>query len=191
MKIGIDFDDCLVNYFPPLIEHLNNVFGTTYEVRDIFSFDLEKVWKVDSQTMRKSLADFYLYEKDLDIQPVNGALDAIRKLKEKNELIIITGRPDSTYDFVHGWLEKHLPNTFDKIIFTNQFFGARREKVSICIEEGVGAFIDDNLQNVLDTAKERIIKCFLMDASWNQEPIPEYVSRVKSWEEIVDGLNLY
>jgi uncharacterized HAD superfamily protein len=184
MKIGIDFDDCLIDYFPALIKKLNESFETSFTRKDMHSFDLEKVWNVDRDVMLEKISEFYSREHDESIMPVFGALEAINKLKEKNELVIITGRPDSTNDFVKKWIEKHFPDSFNKIIHTNQFFGVHREKSKVAKEEGIEIFIDDNLENVLSVSKEGIV-CFLMDTPWNQGEIPLAVERVKSWNEIV------
>ncbi|MEI8338157.1 MAG: hypothetical protein WCF92_03370 [bacterium] len=188
MKIGIDFDDCIVNLCPALIDFYNKIDGTAYSVADSESFDLGNLWKIDTETANERCLNFLLHEEKLNIAPVFGVVDALNKLKEKHELIIVTGRPEATKDFMVRWLNKHSINFFSEIIFSSQFNGEKRGKAEICIDEKVDIFIDDNLQNILDIAKEKI-KCFLMDTPWNQELVPEYAIRVKGWKEIMEEIN--
>ncbi len=188
MKIAIDFDDCLIDSCPTVIEHINKIVGTSFRKEDIFSLRFEDVWNIDKKIIQDGVLDFYLIEDSLDLLPVNGAIEAVNKLKEKHELIIITGRPDHTDPFVSKWLEKNLPGVFKKIIYTNQFHGMKKEKAVVCKEEGVEIFIDDFMKNFLNTAKQEI-KCFLIDNPWNQGEIAENVKRVKEWKEIVEEID--
>ncbi len=187
MKIGIDFDDCLADYCKVLIDHYNKIDGTSYKIEDAITWDLGYLWGMDEKSAIDRCINFYPKEKGIEILPVYGAIEAINKLK-KNELIIITGRPDTTLNFVVEWLQKHSINVFSKIIFSNQFNGEKRGKAEICKDEEVEVFIDDHLGNVINTSKTGI-KCFLMDMPWNQGDIPSTVERVESWDEIVERIN--
>ncbi len=190
MKIAIDFDDCLVDSFPSVIKYLNEIAGTSYKRVDIFSLNFDEIWGIDKKESAKRMLDFYMTEDEKDLLPLDGAIEAINKLKEKHELIIITGRPDHTHPFVSKWIEKNLPGVFQKIIHTNQFQGMKKEKSLVCKEEEeVEVFIDDHLDNVLSTSEEGI-ECFLMDNPWNKGELPENVKRVKNWNEIIKDLSL-
>ena len=188
MKIAIDFDDCIVDSCPLVIEHLNKIAGTSLKREDIFSMYFVDVWKIDEKVIKEGILNLYSIENENDFLPIKGAIEAINKLNEKHELIIITGRPEHTSCFVNKWLEKHLPNVFKKIIYTNQHFGVKKEKALVCEEEGVEIFIDDYDKNVFSVS-EKNIRCFLIDNPWNQGEIPENVKRVKGWEEIVEEVH--
>ena len=187
MKIGIDFDDCIADLAPVLIDYYNKIDGTSHKIGDVVSWDLDGLWKMDRKSAQERCFNFYPQEEGIEIPPVHGTVEAIQKLRKNNELIIITGRPEATLDFVTEWLKNHSIDLFDKIIFSNQFNGEKRGKAEICRDEEVDVFIDDNFQNILEVSKEKI-KCFLMDAPWNQGLVPEYATRVKGWGEVVEGI---
>ena len=189
MKIGIDFDDCIADFAPFLIDYYNKIDGTSHKIEDVTSWELDGLWKMDIKSARDRCFNFYPQEVGIEIPPVHGAVQAIQKLKEKNELIIITGRPEATLSFVVDWLKKHSLDVFSKIIFSDQFNGEKRKKAEICKDEKVDIFIDDSLKNILDISKEGI-KCFLIDTPWNQGELPENVKRVKGWGEIVKGIKV-
>ena len=51
MKIGVDLDDVLIDLNRSLSLFHNAKFGTTYDIEDVRSFELEKVWNCTTEEM--------------------------------------------------------------------------------------------------------------------------------------------
>lgn len=185
--IAVDFDDVLMDFFPSMIDFFNAKENTNHKKEDLKSFYLESIWNCTKEEALDKILHFYELEKDLDLKPIHGSIDAIRKIKEKNNLIVITGRPKHTLKYMQDWLGKHYPGIFDDIFFTNFFFGGKKTKSEICREVGAEIIIDDSLI-FIENASEHGVQALLFNAPWNQGELPENVTRVHSWGEILDYL---
>jgi uncharacterized HAD superfamily protein len=62
-----------------------------------------------------------------------------------------------------------------------------RPKSEVCIELGVSYLIDDNLTAVTQTSAFGIKALLFGDYPWNQaKELPEGVTRVKNWQEVLE-----
>ncbi len=189
-KIGIDFDDVLMDFNDALFAYHNPIYGTNFTKEDVKSFDLELTWGCTREEAIKRCFEFYNAHSHYNANTVEGATQAIKRLSNDHDLIVVTSRPDSIKDQTINWLEKNFPKTFSQVIFTNHYHGdvsKRISKADVCKVEGIQIFIDDNMDNALALAKEGI-NTFLFDAPWNQGEIPENMTRVYSWEELVSRI---
>ena len=139
--IAFDCDDVVVATGVPLIEHYNQLHGTDVKPEEFYSKDYEHVWRADPETATRDLFAYLLTDAYRQQAPMNGAVETLRKLAENYTLYIVTGRPDETERATHEWINKYLPNVFEKIVFTNFFKlsdskGALRTKADVCKELG-------------------------------------------------------
>ena len=185
--IAVDFDDVLIDFFPAMVEFFNLRENTSYKKEDLRTFYISQFWNWTPDETRKNILDFYEVEKSYDIKNVAGSVEGIKKLKENNDLIVITGRPSHTLDFMKGWLDEYFPDIFKDIYFTNFFFGGEKSKSEICREVGAEVMIDDSISFIEDAAKHGI-QALLFNSPWNQGELPQNVTRVHSWNEIVAHL---
>ena len=112
----------------------------------------------------------------------------IAKLKETNEIYIITARnedglPPESYghmqEMVVNWL-KHQNIAYDKIIFT------KGSKLPYCLENNIDVMIEDSPRNILDISSKVPVLCF--DNQYNEKMDGENITRVYSWYDILKKL---
>lgn len=189
MIIGFDLDDVLLGFFDALHPYCNIRYGTDCQRNDLVSFDLPKLWGISKEEAIKRVADFYQSPEHWDAKPIDGAIEKIKKLKQHHKLHVITAKPEELKNKTLEWLDKHFPQMFDGIHFTNHYHGSglKRTKGEVCRELNIEFFVDDFLENVNDVANSGI-PALLFDAPWNQGEIKSLVTRVYSWDEIAEIL---
>lgn len=188
-KLGVDFDDVLV----PTNEHMciwhNRVYGTSYQVKDVITYDLQHLWGCSDDEVLQRIHKFHATQDHALMQPVELAPDAIEYLLCQGiESTIVTSRELSQREFTMQLVRKHFPLLQDQICFSaSEVDGkiVRKSKKQICQELGIDYFVEDSLGHVYSVA-ELSIPILLFDRPWNQTAdLPKNVTRVYSWDEIV------
>lgn len=192
MTIGFDLDNVLLNLNDALCLYHNTTYGTKYEKEHMTSFELNEVWNCTKEEAIKRVFDFYQSPEHWNALPVNGAIEGIKNLKQYHNLHVITAKPEELKDKTSKWLNKHFPQMFDGIHFTNYYNGngPKRTKGEVCRELNIEFFVDDFLENVNDVSSLGI-PTLLFDAPWNHGEINPPIRRVYSWDEIVEILLEY
>lgn len=187
--IGFDLDEVLLDFNNAFCSYHNRVYGTNLRRSDLIVFEYEKIINCSKEEVIKRVVDFYTSPEHLNTKPMDGAVEVINKLKDDNTLIIITSKPEMLREETLKWINKYFPNSFKDVFFTNHFYGngLRRSKGDVCKEVGVDMFIDDNLEN-LENVLSMGIPALLFDAPWNQYASKYPMTRVKSWNEILEIL---
>jgi 5'(3')-deoxyribonucleotidase len=188
MKIGIDLDEVLVDFLPAFIEYHNATYHTSLKRDDFFSYQYYEVFGGTLEETMRKVYDFHQTPYFKNMKPIAGTQEAISLLKEGNELFIITSRQDSVKEITIQWINEYFPNSFNDIILTNNhsFSGDVKTKREYCDLLKIDALIDDQVYYALEClAPNR--KIFLLDCPWNQSAeLPPGISRVYSWQEIID-----
>jgi uncharacterized HAD superfamily protein len=128
----------------------------------------------------------------VSIVPVNNeyhldfANEIYKKLKEKNDLFIITARDENLSDQTFLLIKEHFPESFRGVHFLHKNSeNILGDKGLVCTDLAIDIFIEDSLKNATHTG-EAGVKTLLFDAPWNRiNVLPENVKRVFSWEEII------
>ena len=192
MKIGIDIDNTLTeiqeelnkaafkyaitlgkkinNYDNPMEDIKNN--GDTYRKKFQFTYEELKYFLKDIQENITNNAS-----------PRANAKEVIDKLKKDgNEIYIITARDsefhDDPYKYSKDWLDKNKIY-YDKLIVN------AREKSSVCKNEKIDLFIDDQLNNCLSVQNAGIQTIMITDKTYNYDKIKQ----LKDWNEIYNYIN--
>ena len=188
MLIGVDLDDVLADFITPLIKFHNQTYGTKLTKDEFNSYDFWEVWGGTREEAIQKVYNFHNTPFFTNIKPTPSSIEAIDTLKKDNELVIITSRQNSVIKPTREWVNQHFPNCFSEIYFTNHYSltGQQIKKSTICSTLSVGILVEDSLVYALDClSKEREV--ILIDQPWNQQEIlPKGISRVKSWEEVVN-----
>ncbi|MHB1127754.1 MAG: 5' nucleotidase, NT5C type [Bacillota bacterium] len=176
MHIGVDIDGVLGDILTITVAELNSAYGKELGVKDICDYDLSRVYGVS----REELIDFFKDKEYLlfDImQPMPGAVLAMKMLKERHSVHIVTARPEFQRAGTEKWLRRHgVP--YDSLLLLGN-----HDKRGVCLELGIEVFVEDRLQNALDLSAEGI-RVMLMDAPHNQGELPHMIYRMHSWDEI-------
>jgi uncharacterized HAD superfamily protein len=191
MRIGIDFDETLVDSMKAIIKLHNEQYGTHYKKDDVTEYHVENIWGGTKEEWTAKLDDFLSAKNTAHFDPIPGAIPAIDALKSAgHELYIITARGDSDVEATELWLTKHFPSTFEGVHYghvRSDDPAKRRKKADMCKELGIELMIDDHI-SVAKNCSEEGIRVLLLDEPWNQGELPPGVARVYSWEEIVKKL---
>jgi uncharacterized HAD superfamily protein len=191
MRIGVDVDGVLADSVTAFLGWHNRVYGTNYTFEQVTDFDLSKLWGGTNEESVQKIITCYTSPEFEAVQPVLGAVEAIKKLAKDHELIIITARPASMIETTKNWICMFFPEMFDDIYFNDCLkstgvYGKKQEQMK---EAKIELLIDDALKNV-SISSEIGIPSLLLDYPWNQsDDLPKGVTRVKNWKEIVEIIN--
>lgn len=186
MKIGIDLDDVLGQFIPALIEFHNNKYGTDIKFEKFNSYKFWEVWGGNMEEAIQKVYDFHKTPYFKNIKTIDGAEEVLNRLKENNELYIVTSRQEDVIKETEEWVDKNFPKIFKKIYFTNQYSrsGIETTKQKVCDDLDMDILIEDNLKYAEECSRPDR-KIFLFDKPWNQsEKLPPNVKRIYSWKEI-------
>lgn len=187
MKIGIDFDDVVIDSTPAMHEYHNRVRQTSIEREKIVDYRLEKMWNCSVDEALEFAYNFQQEPEHLSILPIVGAIEGIKELCKKHTLYLITGRPKHIAGPVHNWIKKHIPEVFKEIIFTSHYSTKGGiTKADVCRKKGIKIFIDDYPGFVSEMSNSDI-KVLILDTPWNknEKNLPKNFIRVHSWGEIL------
>jgi len=185
MKIAIDLDEIIAGFLDALIKYHNDSYKTTYHKSDFFSYEF---WKVIGGTREEAIDKVYGFHDSHffnEIKPLDGAIEAVKKLKQNNELYLITSRQDDFKEKTRTWIEKYLSNTFEEILHSNAYprNGISQKKSDLCDSLNVYALIEDNLDYIIECMKPDR-KMILFRYPWNeQRKKPKGIYAVSGWNE--------
>lgn len=189
--IGVDFDDVIVATNRAVALWHNRVYGTSYEVKDVRSWELSEVWQCTREEAYDRINGFFVSEEHSATESVCSAVQSLMSLCGSNELHIITARTTAFLDIHLELAGQHVPFLLDRFNFINTVTDAglvKRKKSEVCLSLGVEVFIEDHLDYAYDVASVGV-PVLLFDNPWNQtDDLPPNVERVYSWNEIVEIL---
>lgn len=188
-NLGLDFDDILFDFNNKYCHFINDKYGTNLCFDDIYTYDMDIVWKIDKSEVIRRVEEFILSQAHEEVFPVPGAVDALRDLSKSYNLHVITSRNEKFRDKTVNWLNKHFPNVFNKVHFTN-FYETNEKKVNksnVCKENSISIMVEDAPVHAEDLALNGI-EVLMLDKPWNRVETHRLVKRVASWQEIVARL---
>ena len=187
--LAIDIDEVLGFHNEALADHHNELYGTAHTV-DEYHDDWGLIWGVDEHEAERRADVWHDSVHWENIQPIPGALDAVKKLKEKYDLVILTGRAGKLADKTHEWLDKHYPGLFEKALFVGLYEeGKGKTKADIAVEHNVQVLVDDNLEQVIACNNIGIQSILFGEYNWNKTNIlPVGVVRALNWEQVLNIL---
>lgn len=192
MKIGIDLDGVVVDIMSPFIEYHNGKYKSEFTYESVTDHSFWIPWKLSREEGNRRLLEFMDECEFSVVKPQDGAIEAIRKLAEEHELVVVTSRPETYSKKTLDWIEHHLPGVFKKVNFTYQtpFVEGVVRKSLICKSEGVDVLIEDYPTNVLGCAGV-CKKVLMFNQPWNQsvKELPGNVERVKNWSDVLERVN--
>jgi 5'(3')-deoxyribonucleotidase len=189
--LAVDFDDVVAGFNAAFVQYHNEQFGTAITYEGIYTYDMPLLYGSDIPTNHRRVMEFCHYYHD-QIEPIEGALENLRKLKKRYRLEIVTSRCESIRRITFGWNRVRAPRLFAAAHFTNgfatRFPERRRSKLEVCNTIGAVALVDDAVSHANEVA-EGGISVFLPTRPWNKEAeLHEGVIRVTDWDEITKQL---
>lgn len=186
--LAVDIDDVIYPFVPSLIDYLDSNHKVKMSHEDFVEYDIRKVWGGGPEEAEE-IFQKYIKDSGIEIAPIKGAQQAIRKLAENYEIVIMTSRSSKNFPKTEAWLTQHFPDIFREVhLLGNKYDDDRyRRKAEVCKELGVHCLIDDHLPHVLETNEVGIKTLLFGDYPWNQiHELPEEITRVHSWREVLE-----
>jgi len=178
MRIGIDIDDVLAQFNKQWLHYYNKTYGTNYQYEDMIDYDFSKVYTdATGEEIFNRVFDFYKSPEFDEVIPVEGSQDGVKAIQD-HELFVITSRNEDLQAETLDWLSKYFHNSFDEVIFTNNFTQnvnhKARPKSEVGKELGLHYMVED------------AIKVLLLDRPWNRNSTPhDNISKVQTWSDVV------
>ena len=191
MLIAVDCDDVLADSMGVFIDYYNKYYNKSLTKNHFFTNLWWEVMEDKQDIVIGRYLDFIKSNYFDNIKPVLGAKEALKKLKQKHELIVVTGRPNSILKKTERWIENYFAGMFNGIYSTNLHFtsGKGLTKGDIFKEKKVDLLIDDYVEFGYECVANNI-NVLLMDQPWNsQAELPQGITRVKSWQDILDKID--
>lgn len=177
MKIGIDIDNTITDTLPILKQYCkkyneevvkrnlkeNEEGYTSYTLYD---------WTKEEND---GFCENYLPEAMKQVKTKRGAVEIIQKLKEKNDIYIITARSEKRYEMTRVFLQaNHIP--YDNLMIDC------KNKAEVCKKNGIEVMIEDEPPHI-----ESISNCIpviVFEEPYNKNCKGDNVYKVKSWNEV-------
>jgi len=193
-RVGVDIDDVIVPAAPHILDTYNAFYGTTLQLHEYYTRDLEKFGVDELSVAIQRVNDIVASDEFLSMPPLEEAVEALGEIAEKRDEFGITGRPTIIEAATNRWLLEHFTDyPFQEVVFTNYFpvDGAiMRSKADVCKELGIDYMIEDHLDHALSIAAAGIKVILFGSYPWNQhDDLPDNVTRVEGWPEVVDYFN--
>lgn len=192
--IAIDIDDVLADSTESLRLSVNSKHGVDltkqhYRIPGPHKKYYERVWEANG-IGDKAVYDDFDAEMILDqshVAIVDGADAAIKRLKEKYDVILITARPDSWGKATRGWFKKNFGGDIELYFSQGYFNETGKTKGQLCKEFGAEWLIDDVPDNCQTALDEGVGAILFGEYGWH-ENIPDNLVQCKTWDEAVEFL---
>lgn len=193
MKIGIDLDEVLGPFTEPFMNFHNKKYGTRILLNQVNNYDFHSLLGITEEESIGRVYRFYESDEFYSIKPLDGAVEAIETLHEiGHHLELITARPKIMEVKTRNWINKYFPDKFSNIHITNSYAleGTSVKKSEVCKKQNIPLIIDDSPHHAIDCASAGV-DAILLNYPWNLNvAMPENVTRVNSWKEIIEILQL-
>jgi len=185
LRIGVDVDDVLVESLPAYLELFRRRFGREVKIEEAAWEIFRRFPEIPAEEIRGFYAE--LEQTDfLGRRPVyQEAVIGVRTLAAAgHRLFVVTGRLAQHQDHTRRMLEgAGLLGLFEDLVHRDGESLAGY-KPRVLRELGLQLHIEDELDMARAVA-EVPVPVLLFDRPWNQGELPEGVTRVGDWEQVV------
>ena len=193
MKIYVDYDDCLCETARAFTGIAARLFGKNVPYEDVRFFNLQDTFRLTDEEYIQLMAEGHRPEVLLSYEETPGASAVINEwIDQGHEVLIITGRPYSSYEPSRRWLDEHglkradlyHLNKYgrDSLIYSGDYSleleDYYRMRFDLAVEDSPAAF------RYFDHMPD--LNVLVYDRPWNREcelPGGNY-NRCKDWDDI-------
>lgn len=188
--IAVDVDEVLLPLHRHFLDHHNAVYGTDFVYPDpLGRYLLQEFTGEDGAVVIEKLQKFYASGETRHLQPLPGAVKAIKRLSKRYDLVIISNQQQFQGEYTKVVLREQFDEIFREVYFTaSPIPGHRPElKSELCKRVGARYLIDDALKNALHCAAEGIEVILFGDYYWNRhESLPGGIARCRDWPAVLE-----
>ncbi|MGV9002015.1 MAG: 5' nucleotidase, NT5C type [Candidatus Saccharimonadaceae bacterium] len=195
--ISVDIDDVLAHSAQAFVDFANTTRGSQLTVDD-YEDNWLHVLGLDPIAGMPELGRFAdAYHETIINHRSIEAYDALVRLKQKYDLIIVTARRSSTKGDTLAWVQREFPGIFlqDKIFFAGMFDiitenSHHMTKGQLLKDLGADYHIDDQPKHCIGALEQGIQPLLFGDYSWNRSvEVPEGMVRVHDWRGVLEYFN--
>lgn len=185
LRIGVDVDDVLAESLPGYLEAFQRYFGHKVRVEDA-------AWEIFRRYPEIPDGRMWGFFEELEATDFLGtrpvyreAVDAIRTLAAKgHRLVVVTGRLLTHREHTRRLLDgAGIGRLFEELAHRDGE-AASEYKPRVVRERRLDLLIEDELHVAMATAASAA-PVLLFDRPWNQGALPNAVTRVRSWGEVL------
>jgi 5'(3')-deoxyribonucleotidase len=174
MRIAVDVDGVIADRIGSIVDRVADRYGVPLDPTDVDEYDFS-IPGADADIHEVIEASTRDPDHLLGLDPVEGAVDGMRRLHERHEVVIATHRPRRIHGHTERWLRAHdIP--YDEFLAD---CGRRKRDVP------AAALVDDRPANVRAFAGEGG-RGLLFDQPWNAGVAGGgAVTVVEDWTDLV------
>ena len=187
MKIGIDIDGVVADFFRKFLEFYNKKTGNNVSIENWVTYNFWDFLPISKEEGKKLMDEFYLVEDFDKISLIEGSKEAIHNLAKQNQIYIITASPLRWGEKTKRFFDKHFPGKKISLIHSRDENDKTIYKKEICKNLGISILIEDCGYIALQCA-EIGVTVFLLDRPYNKNIEHENIIRVKNWNEILEKI---
>lgn len=188
-KVGIDFDDVLVDFVGTFLKWHNEEYGTNAKYTDHYAYPFSSSLGLDEEESAVRVRRFV----EADIYPqlpaLTGAKELLQGLKPYAEIIVVTARRETQKVSTRKNLNLHFPGLVSRIIHAPRLTGPTPDiaKAHVCANEGIALLIDDNHDNISHCVSyDPHIPGIVYTRPWNDKVRCDKTYRAHTHEEILE-----
>lgn len=185
--LALDLDDTLCPFVEGLSGHLQSAGRGEFTCRDYVTYNFSKVWQTSADASL-SLVRNFLGDHSLGLDPLSGAVDAVRQLSLLSRVVVVTSREPQFRQVTEAWIQQHFGSLIEDIVLTgNQFSNShRRSKGVACRRLGATHLIDDQIRHLSSARRHGISTILFGQYPWQHHTRLAY-PRLTDWHEVHDG----
>lgn len=167
-RVGIDIDGTITT-MDIIIDVFNRETGKELTLEDLKYYDVGKCYGIDKEESKRIWKNYTveIVKRSIPIWNLQDFMYGWERYgitgKKRNEIIIVTARPEEYKEETILWLKNN------KVDFDEIYFGYDK-KIDAVGEYFLDIFIDDKADNIKDIEESEHIECeaFLVDQPYNR-----------------------
>jgi uncharacterized HAD superfamily protein len=178
MRIAIDIDSTLHDYWPLFSRLARTRFGVALAYEEQITYDIDRL---RPEQVRALTAESHRDDHVLGARPYDGAVEVVRSWHEAGHFIHVTShRATDAHDATERWL-RQIEMPFDELYCS-------WDKISRCAEIEIDVLIDDSPHNILGAQERGIVPATILHP-WNRELCEEEgVIAAETWPQLAERL---
>jgi len=181
-RVAIDVDGVLADQVTHVLARARKDYGVRMSKNDITAWDT----KVDSIPFDKLILRYFKKSKFVATMPImKGSIGAIRLLRQKARIIVVTNRPIGTKRETFRWLARNFK------IKSSEFHDYARSPGKATLDADV--LIDDRIRNIKSFTRPHSNRYgILFDQPWNRDKhdrrgctMAKKIIIARNWSQVV------
>lgn len=197
--IAIDIDDVISETNDSVRQWVNSFTGANlkpqdYKVPGEYWGYYERVWEqngIGDKIVYKNIDDAVTND-EVTIPILPGAAYAIKQLKDRFNVILVTSRNPLHEDYTRRWVDEHLGDEIEIYFARNGRLGVGISKGEICKKLGAFILIDDNIEHCVSALENGIEAVAFGNYGWHMElESIEGLVHCEDWPKVLEHFDGY